>query len=395
MASASSSLSESPAAQYEFAVSQQRTRASPTLARLCVPRPAVLLLALSVLLPGCDTAGPSETEVEFWTRMEAFVTEHMDPSGSGFGFIVIHDDAVAFARGWGMANIEAGIPFSADTPSNAASLTKQFTAVAVLILYERGLLDTDTPIRSILPELPAEWSDVTVHHLLTHQSGIPNYTDITGDDPEDIDGLTNADALDPVLADPELDFAPGTNASYSNTGYIILAAAVERLSTMSFAEFLQENIFGPLGMSATFLLDESAQVPSNAARPYDEQNRLYDYSLYTYGDGNIYTTLNDYFKWDRALYTNAIVQQSTLELAFTGYTGGDNDFGYGWMVGTYNGSKSLRHGGFSTGFLNYVYRVPEERFTYLFLSNGGVFANDGFETWTSDLMDEIFAYCME
>jgi len=103
-------------------------------------------------------------------------------------------------------------------------------------------------------------------------------------------------------------------------------------------------------------------------------------------------TLSDYFKWDRALYTDDIVQQSTLELAFTGYTGGDNDYGYGWMVGSHYGSKSLRHGGFLTGFLNYVLRIPEQRFTYLFLSNGGVFANDGFDTWTSELMDEILAH---
>ncbi|NIM50560.1 MAG: serine hydrolase, partial [Gemmatimonadales bacterium] len=201
-------------------------------------RAAVLLLALSALVSGCGEQGPSDPEEEFWARMEAFVTARMDPAGSGFGFVVIHDDAVAFARGWGMANIETGVPFSPDTPSDAASLTKQFTAVAVLILYEREMLTLETPILSILPELPAEWSDITVHHLLTHQSGIPNYTDITGDAPQDIDGLTNQDALNLVLADPTLDFLPGTNTSYCNTGYILLAMAVERLTDMGFADFL-------------------------------------------------------------------------------------------------------------------------------------------------------------
>jgi len=368
-----------------------RNQSTPSVAARHTLRAAVLLLALSALFPGCDALGPSETETEFWERMEAYVTERMDPAGSGFGFVVIHDGAIAFAQGWGMANIETGISFSPQTPSSTASLTKQFTAVAVLILYERELLDLETPILSILPELPAEWSDITVHHLLTHQSGIPNYTDITGDDPEAIDGLTNQDALDLVLQDPTLDFLPATSTSYCNTGYIILAMAVERLTNTSYADFLGENIFEPLGMTVTFVSDESVVYPPTTAQPYDEHNRLYEYSLYTYGPGGIYTTLNDYLKWDQALYTDDIVRQSTLELAFTGYTGGDNDFGYGWMVGTYGGSKSLRHGGFGTGFLNYVYRVPEKRFTYLFLSNGGVFANDGFDTWTSELMDEIFA----
>ena len=324
--------------------------------------------------------------------MEAFVAGHMDPAGSGFGFVVIHGGTVAFAEGWGMANIETGIAFSPDTPSYIASLTKQFTAVAVLILYERGLLTLETPIRSILPELPAEWSDITVHHLLTHQSGIPNYTDMTGDAPENIDGLTNRDALDLVLEDPALDFLPGTNTSYCNTGYIILAMIVERLTEMSFADFLHDNIFEPLGMASTFVSDGSVVYPSNTAQPYDEHNRLYEYSLYTYGPSGIYTTLNDYVKWDQALYSDAIVGRSTLELAFTGYTGGADNFGYGWMVGQRGCCKTLRHGGFATGFLNYVFRVPEGRFTYLFLSNGGVFANAGFDTWTTELMDEIFAF---
>jgi CubicO group peptidase (beta-lactamase class C family) len=352
----------------------------------------VLLLALTALFPACGVFGPSETEAEFWTRMEAYVTEHMNSAGSGLGFVVIHDGAVAFARGWGMANIATGIAFSPDVPSNAASLTKQFTAMAVLILYESELLTLETQIRTILPELPTAWSDITIHQLLTHQSGIPNYTDIVGDAPAAIDGLTNQAALDLVLAAPALDFPPGTNTSYSNTGYIILAMIVEQLSDMSFAEFLAENVFDPLGMTATFVSDESVVYPANTAQPYDAQNRLYEYSMYTYGPGGIYTTLNDYVKWDQALYTDAIVQQATLELAFTGYTGGHDDFGYGWMVGSHGGSKSLRHGGFATGWLNYVFRVPEKQFTYLMLSNGGVFANDGFETWTDDLKDDIFSY---
>jgi D-alanyl-D-alanine carboxypeptidase len=358
----------------------------------CSRSAAVVGLAMLAALPGCGSTSPSESEHAFWARMDAYVSERMDPAGSGFGIVVIHDGAVAFARGWGMANIETGVPFSPQTPSNAGSLTRQFTALAVLMLYERGMLELNTPIRSLLPELPAAWSAVTVHHLLTHQSGIPDYVAITGDAPADLDGLTNQAVLDLVLQNPTLDFPPGTSASYSNTGYVLLAMIVERLTGMTFADFLDANVFQPLGMTATFVGDGSAVYPSNTARPYDEHNRLYDYSIHTYGDGGIYMTLDDYAKWDAALYTDALVRQSTLELAFTGYTGGENDFGYGWMVGRERGQKSLRHGGFLPGYLNYVFRVPGKRFTYLFLSNGGVFANGGFDTWTTKLMDEIFDY---
>ncbi|NIM48484.1 MAG: serine hydrolase [Gemmatimonadales bacterium] len=357
-----------------------------------LPWSAAFALVVTTLPLACGLTEPSETEAEFWARMEAFVTERMDAQGSGFGIAVLHEGNIAYARGWGMANIETGVPFSPDTPSDAASLTKQFTATAILMLYEQELFTLETPIRSLLPELPDAWADVTVHHLLTHQSGIPNYTDITGDDPAAIDGLTNQAALDLVLANPALDFPAGTSTSYSNTGYLLLAMLVERLSGASFGEYLRTNIFDPLGMSSTFVNDGSTPHPPNAARPYDAENRLYEYTLHTYGAGGIYTTLNDYAKWDRALYTADLLPQSTLELAFRGYTGGANDFGYGWMVGNHRGSKSLRHGGFSTGILNYVVRVPGKRFTYLFFSNGGVFANDGFDTWTNELMEEIYDY---
>jgi CubicO group peptidase (beta-lactamase class C family) len=353
---------------------------------------ALLTVPFAVSLSGCGLFGPSETEAEFWERMEAFVSERMDPAGSGLGVLVIHDGEIAFARGWGMANIATGLPFSPDTPIDAASLTKQFTAVAVLTLYEQGLLTLETPIRTILPEVPAVWSEITIHHLLTHQSGIPNYTDITGDAPQAIDGLTNQAALDLVLADPALEFAPGERTAYSNTGYILLAMAVERLTGTSFGQYLRAHVFDPLGMSASFVNDGSVPLPADAAQPYDEQNRLYEYSLYAYGAGGLYTTLHDYAKWDQALYGDDLVQPSTLELAFTGYTGGDDDFGYGWMVGRHHGSKSVRHGGFCTGILNYVVRVPAKRFTYLFLSNGGVFANDGFDTWTNELMEEVYDF---
>ncbi|MFC1530345.1 serine hydrolase domain-containing protein [Gemmatimonadota bacterium] len=357
-------------------------------------RVVLFSLTVSFLASGCGLLGPCETEAEFWTRMEAYVTKRMDPAGSGFGFLVMHEGEIAYSNGWGMANIETGIPFSSDTPTAAASLTKQFTGVAILMLCERELLTLETPLLSILPELPTEWSGVTIHQLLIHRSGIPNYVAITGEGPEDLDGLTNGSALDLVLADPALDFNPGEGTAYSNTGYILLAMVLEQLTGETFADFMREEIFEPLGMTETYINDGSAEHPSDVARPYDEQNRMLDYSLHTCGDGGIYTTLNDYAKWDQALYTDSLVQRSTLNLAFRGYTGGDSNFGYGWMVGKHRRWKALRHGGFVAGHLNYVFRVPEKRFTYLFLSNGGVFANNGFGTWTDHLKDEIFDYFM-
>ena len=132
-----------------FPPSRTHRRARPSAAA------GLLAFALAPLVTGCNDLGPSETEAEFWARMDAFVTERMNPAGAGFGIVVIRDGDIAFAKGWGMANIQTGVPFSPETPSSIASLTKQFTAMAVLMLYEREMLTLETRVRSILPELPA------------------------------------------------------------------------------------------------------------------------------------------------------------------------------------------------------------------------------------------------
>jgi CubicO group peptidase (beta-lactamase class C family) len=354
-----------------------------------------IVVVILLFASGCGnkSTGPISEE-EFWQDIDAYVTERMNPYGSGFGIAVMQDGEIAFANGWGMANISEEYPFTPDTPNNIASLTKQFTATAILILYERDSLDLDSKIVEHFPEFPAEWSEVTVHHLLIHQSGIPNYTDLIDSTPERYDGLTNQKALDLVLQNPELDFPPGEQTRYSNTGYLILAQLVEKITGKSYPDFLQEAIFEPLEMQSTFVHSEEVVKPPNMALPYNENNVLYDVDCYTFGDGGIYSTLNDMFKWDQSLYTEQIISRTTLELALTGYTGGENNFGYGWMVGSHNGYPSYRHGGFFLGFLNYIYRIPGKHFTYLMLSNGGVFANNGFDTWTSELKDKIFAHCL-
>jgi len=353
--------------------------------------PAFIIFAYIVLTSCNDNSTNPLSEQEFWQEIDAFVTEHMNPEGSGYGITVIKDGEMLFSQGWGMANIADGIPFTSNTPTNLASLTKQFTAVAVLILFEQDSLDLDDTILNYFPEFPAEWSEVTVHHLLTHQSGIPNYTDSIDSTPQDYDGLTNQMALELVLQNSSLDFTPGKQTSYSNTGYLILALLIEKISGKDYPDFLQENIFAPLEMQSTFVKIKEAVNPPNLALPYDENNGLYNVDCYIYGDGGIYSTLNDMFKWDQALYTDQIISQTTLQLALAGYTGGSNNYGYGWMVGSYGGYPSYRHGGFFLGFLNYIYRIPGKDFTYLMLSNGGVFANNGFESWTEEVKDRIFA----
>jgi CubicO group peptidase (beta-lactamase class C family) len=360
-----------------------------------ITMPAFLLIAAVLFFAGCDNKGTTPiSEEEFWQEIDVFVTERMNPDGSGFSILVGQDGEIIFSKGWGKANIADGIPFTPDTPIDLASLTKQFTAVAILILVEHDSLNLDMKIVDYFPEFPVAWSEVTLHHLLTHQSGIPNYTEFIPETAAGYDGLTNQKALELVFQNSNLEFPAGEQTRYSNTGYLILAMLIEKISNMSYSDYLEEMIFDPLNMYSTFVHDENSVRPANSALPYDENNRLYNYEWYAYGAGGIYSTLNDMFKWDQALYTDNIISQSTLQLATTGYTGGENNFGYGWMVGSYRGYPSYRHGGFGLGLLNYIYRVPGRNFMYLMLSNGGVFANDGFDTWTNELMDRIFTHCL-
>jgi len=355
-----------------------------------------LLLSTTVLfINGCDDKGTDPiSEEEFWNDIDTYISERMNSDGSGYGITVVQNGEIIFSKGWGMSNIAEGFPFTPDTPIDLASLTKQFTAVAVLILYEKDLLTLDMKIVNFFPEFPATWSEVTIHHLLTHQSGIPNYTEFVPATAAGYDGLTNQIALELVLQNGNLGFPPGEQTQYSNTGYLILAMLIEKISQMSYSEFLEEMIFSPLNMHSTFVHDETSVLPANSALPYDENNRLYEYEWYTYGAGGIYSTLNDMFEWDQSLYTELLISKSTMQLATTGYTGGQNNYGYGWMVGGYEGNYSYRHGGFGLGILNYVYRVPGKNFMYLMLSNGGVFANNGFDTWTNEVMDRIFVHCL-
>jgi CubicO group peptidase (beta-lactamase class C family) len=356
----------------------------------------VLLLSATVLfINGCnDNSTDPISEEEFWNGIDTYITERMNTEGSGYGILVVQNGEIVFRKGWGMSNIADGFPYTPDTPIALASLTKQFTAVAILILYEQDLLDLDMKIVNYFPELPANWSEITVHHLLTHQAGIPNYTEFVPETAAGYDGLTNQMALELLLQDGNLEFPPGEQTQYSNSGYLLLAMLVEKISQMSYSEFLEEMIFGPLDMHSSFVHDETSVLPANSALPYDENNRLYEYEWYTYGANGIYSTLNDMFEWDQSLYTERIISQSSMQLATTGYTGGQDNYGYGWMVGSYDGYPSYRHGGFSLGILNYIYRVPSKNFTYLMLSNGGVFANNGFDTWTNVVQDRIFAHCL-
>ncbi len=282
--------------------------------------------------------------------------------------LVAERGSVIYANGFGKADAERDVKFSASTPCYLASLTKQFTAMAVMILVERRKLSYNDSLSKFFTQFPAFARKVTIRHLLNHTSGIPDYVGLGIQHP----GLTNREVLDALVRQDSFRFAPGEKFEYSNSGYILLSLIIEKVAGEPFGKFLKTQIFGPLGMNSTFVYDESHPDIPSKARGYNRFDDLDDYDLNTVGEGGVYSSVLDLFAWDKALYTEKTVKQSTLAEAFQGAKlndGSVSSYGFGWALGDYDGETISSHAGRYGGFDTYIKRFPRERNTVIFLTN--------------------------
>ncbi|PYS69158.1 MAG: hypothetical protein DMF73_15345, partial [Acidobacteria bacterium] len=258
--------------------------------------------------------------------------------------------------------------FTPDTPVYLASLTKQFTAMAVMMLAEQHRLSYGDPLSKYFLEFPSYAQQINIRNLLNHTSGIPDYVGIGVEHP----GLTNREVLNALIRERSPRFTPGEKFEYSNSNYVLLALIIEKLSGEPYRVFLQKNIFAPLGMNHTFVYDRTHASIARRARGYNRFGDDFDYDLLTYGEGGIYSSVADMFKWDRALYTDQLVKRSTLEEAFT--RGKLNDgslinYGFGWAISESAGETVYSHAGRYGGFNTYIKRLPKEQSTIIFLTN--------------------------
>jgi len=221
---------------------------------------------------------------------------------SGSILVAEHGDPI-YQNGFGYADIRNGTAFTPNTPCYLASLSKAFTAMAVMILTEEGKLSYRDPLSKYFPEFPSYAKKVTIRTLLNHTSGIPDYVGLGMERP----GLTNHDVLKELVHQDSLDFPPGQKFQYSNSGYVLLALIIEKVTGERYGTFMKDHIFEPLGMHETFVRDESHPVPQSAARGYNRFGDDEDYNLLTYGEGGIYSSVRDMFKWDQALYTSQLL----------------------------------------------------------------------------------------
>ncbi|MEO8333688.1 MAG: serine hydrolase domain-containing protein [bacterium] len=306
---------------------------------------------------------------------DSLMETYASPEGPGASLLVVHDGRVEYMKGYGMAAVDTRIPVGAATNFRLASLSKQFTATAIMLLKADGKLKYDDDITSILPNLPPFAHGVTVRNLLNHTSGLPDYEDFVPDTQTVQVHDVDIPALISRATAPK--FSAGTKYDYSNTGYGLLALIVERVSGMRYADFLRTRIFTPLAMTNTVAHEEGRSVVAQRAyghnvgqygiRRTDQSN-----TSAVLGDGGIYSSVIDLAKWDHALERHTLVSAAEQQLAWTPPmlpNGAKTEYGFGWFVDRDHGTMRLRHHGESRGFTNGIIRYPEKRLTVIILTN--------------------------
>lgn len=326
-----------------------------------------ILLATACVLAGCATGAHRMQHAQIDRLMGRYTG-----AVPGASLLVIHDGVDVVRRGYGLADVEAGTESGPATNYRLASVTKQFTAAAILLLVEDGRVRLDDPVRNWLPSLPSATAAVTLRHLLTHTSGLVDYEDVMPVMPPRAQ-LRDADVLRLLEVQGRTYFAPGSRYRYSNSGYALLALVVERASGRSFQAFLGERIFLPLGMHDTLAHVDGG--PGIEHRAYGHsavggrwQRNDQSATSAVLGDGGIYSSIDDLAKWDAALYDDRLLSAESRRLAFSAATRTDDPaiaYGFGWRIS----GDSVWHSGETTGFRNVIVRYPERRLTVILLSN--------------------------
>lgn len=308
---------------------------------------------------------------DFVDKADAYLTAWTEVDRFSGSVLVAWDDAVVFERSYGFANREHSIPNSSSTKFRIGSITKQFTAAAILVLQEQGKLAVTDLVSTHLDDCPKAWTDITLHHLLNHSSGIPNYTSsiewaTEGRSPLGVWGVVN------LFRDKPLEFAPGSRHSYSNSGYHLLGCVIEKVSGRSFETFLNDTILGPLGMEATGL-DHATEVLPGRASGYGVSkgewvNADYLDTSIPYAAGGMYSTTGDLWTWSHALDSGRLLSEestATMESISPLLT----TYGYGVQMRTLQGRHFVTHGGGIHGFRAHLLRSPEHRACVVVLTN--------------------------
>jgi CubicO group peptidase (beta-lactamase class C family) len=332
-------------------------------------RSIVSALISTFLVFGSATASAQlvQPSAEALAELDLLIRDHMSNYNIPGGLVAVASRGrIIHLRPYGMANVELSVPVTDSTVFEIGSISKQFVSAAVLLLVQEDRLELDDPIHQYLPHLPSEWLGVTVRHLLTHTSGIPDYEEIRT---YDVYGfrLTPGEVIQIAHSRP-MDFAPGAGWYYSNTGYFILSMIVERIEGRPLGQVLQSRIFEPLGMTQTRMADPEVIIPHRASgywvdKAGDLINRRPTETSSTLGAGGILSSAFDLAKWDEALYGDRLLSAESKAIMWTEVilpNGEGTGYAFGWSVRPYQGLTSQSHGGQVAGFVANFSRFPEQ-----------------------------------
>jgi CubicO group peptidase (beta-lactamase class C family) len=332
-------------------------------------------------LPVVPLGAQSATDAHIGPRVDAYVTAQLHAQHiPGISLGVVRDGHLIKATGYGLSSIELDVPVTPETIFQTGSVGKQFTATAVMMLVEARRLRLDDTITTYFPEGRALWNGITVRHLLTHTSGIPDYG---GEESTMGKGIINfradytEDELVQKFATLPLDFAPGTKWRYSNTGYVLLGVLIHRVSGQFYGDFLHDRVFQPLGMTVTRIISEADIIPHRAAgyRLVDGKIKNQEWvspTLNTTADGALYTNVIDLAKWDAALAAGKLLSRASYADMWTPVHLSDGTtypYGFGWGITQVNGHHLLEHDGAWQGFTMDISRYVDDHVTVIVFTN--------------------------
>jgi len=330
-----------------------------------------LLIVITVLSLNSQSVIYSQN---FESKIDSLLQEKYHPNAPGATFLISRNGNIVYKKAFGLANLELNLPVHTETVFEIASMTKQFTAISILMLAEKGKLNLDDDITKFIPDFPSNDHKITIHHLLTHTSGIKDFTRVKGLNAISKQDLAPLELIDFFKNEP-MDFVPGEEIRYNNSGYIILGYIIEKVTGQSYANFVEDQIFKELGMTSSQYASRGEVIKDRASGYHNKEgyvnSRQVSYT-FAYSTGALMSTVNDMFKWQEAIKNNLLISKETTEKAFTNYTLNNGElinYGYGWHIKEINRTPTREHGGHFFGFKSMGVYLPNYDIYVIGLNN--------------------------
>jgi CubicO group peptidase (beta-lactamase class C family) len=310
------------------------------------------------------------------SEIDQIVHQEIDLQGPGVALAVVKNGELVHSQSYGLANLEWDCPIQPHTVFQLASITKQFTATAIMLLEQQGKLHLADSITTYLPNYPTHDRTITITHLLNHTSGIKSYTGLESFVSELARKAMSPNDLLAYFQDLPLEFEPGTRFLYNNSGYHLLGLIIEKVAGMSYEEFIQQNIFQPLGMNHSYYMHNKAVIPQRASG-YDKTPQGYQQAdflnmLIPYAAGSLGSTVEDLVRWDAGLHTEQLLDKATQERMYTPVQladGSAEPYGFGFGIHDYKGHRLIHHGGGIFGFHTFIARFVDDKAMIAILAN--------------------------